>query len=115
MQSIGDPPTLFGTDSLASIVPLSDRPGLRITGEIDISNLDRLRFALRTFARVEGDVHIELRGLSFIDSAGVHAVMNFALTRIDGARVYLHQPPRLFRRMLQLCKSVPPWLVVVDS
>jgi anti-anti-sigma factor len=50
-------------------------PWLRTAGEVDVSNTTELKRALRSaHARVNGDLHLDLAAVDFIDVAGLRAL-----------------------------------------
>jgi len=81
---------------------LAGRVGLRLAGDVDASNHDRLRGVLAALpADGSTAVHLELAGLDFIDLAGTREVM--ALTQSHpGLCLILHDPPESLRRILAL-------------
>jgi anti-sigma B factor antagonist len=68
-------------------VDVEELPGVRIvsaTGELDLANVGQLRLALREAVwRGEGDVIVDLCGVTFIDSVGVSTLVN-TLRRLTG-------------------------------
>jgi ABC-type transporter Mla MlaB component len=64
---------------LLKIVPLVGRPGLRLSGEVDLAT--RALFVREFDAQLggTGDVHLELAELSFIDVGGVALLATRAL------------------------------------
>ena len=51
--------------------------GLRLIGELDMATVTQLKAALDTVSD-NGPVTVDLAGLTFIDSTGLHAFMEFA-------------------------------------
>lgn len=87
------------------IEPLGDgRTGLRLVGEVDVSNSDQVTAALAGLAASGADVHLELAGLGFIDVAGTRALLAAAdrLHRRSGTRVVLLHPPATLPPILRL-------------
>ena len=63
------------TGSDLETFPLSGWTGLRIAGEVDVSNHDQFRRALApVFASGNIAVHLDVSGLRFIDVAGARDV-----------------------------------------
>jgi len=87
---------------LLRISPLSSRVGLRLDGEVDLLTVASLERALRALAGVDGDVHLELAGLQFIDLSGAAALAAFAASLGQGRRLLLQDPPLMLRRMIRL-------------
>jgi anti-anti-sigma factor len=71
---------------VATPLELSTRPGadgipvVTVAGEIDMSNADRLRDALGLAAATAdgGSFVVDLTGVEYLDSAGVHALFEHA-------------------------------------
>jgi anti-anti-sigma factor len=61
-----------------------DEPrGLRLVGELDLSNVDQLNAALEPEVQRGGEIALDVAGLSFIGSAGVQALIR-ALLDLEG-------------------------------
>lgn len=56
-------------------VDLDGEPGLRVTGELDLAGCDRLLEEAAAAARPGLPLHIDLRGVTFLDSSGVRALL----------------------------------------
>ena len=82
--------------------PLSGWTGLRIAGEVDVSNHDQFRRALApVFASGIIAVHLDVSGLRFIDVAGTRELI--ALTRSHPhLRLIVHRPPTSLRRIVEV-------------
>ena len=71
---------------MATSLELSTRPGadgipvVTVAGEIDMSNADRFRDALGLAAAAVdgGSFVVDLTGVEYLDSAGVHALFGYA-------------------------------------
>ncbi len=70
---------------MATALELSTRPGpdgipvVTVAGEIDMSNADRFRDALGLAAAVDGGSFVvDLTGVEYLDSAGIHALFAYA-------------------------------------
>jgi anti-anti-sigma factor len=61
------------------IRPTGDLRSYRVMGELDLSTvgtlLDRLGFVA---AHADGDVRLEMAGVTFVDSTGLHALLRLA-------------------------------------
>ncbi len=75
-------------------------PFIRVVGELDLSNADQLDAAIEraTAERPEGIV-IDLSGVTFMDSTGLHALFK-ARKRAD--TITLRAPSREARRVIEL-------------
>lgn len=83
-------------------VPLSDRCGLRLIGEVDLSTWAVLEAELTPVLESGEDVHLELTELRFIDARGA-TILAMAAQRLDGARrLVLHNPPVVLTRLLDV-------------
>jgi anti-anti-sigma factor len=76
---------------------------VHLAGELDLATVDRLRTAL---ADVHGAINLDLRGLSFIDCAGIAALSDIA--RNNGSMT-IHGANHLVRRVLEIC-DLTDWL-----
>lgn len=79
--------------------------GLRVAGEIDLSNVDLLGSALAAAASAGADIHIEAERLEFIDVIGVRRLLDTAWSIAPGRRLYLHQPQPVVRRLVDLLEG----------
>lgn len=88
------------TATLEEVFEASGKPMLKITGELDLSNVGSLRAAIdATYGRGVDHIVFDLSGLSFMDSSGLAMLLSCA-ERI--ATVELRHPPPLIRRILEL-------------
>ena len=82
--------------------PLSVWTGLRIVGEVDISNHDQFRRALApVFAAGIIAVHLDVSGLRFIDVAGTRELIALMKTH-PHLRLIVHGPPASLRRIVEV-------------
>lgn len=85
-------------DGLVRIVPAyqAGHRTIRVTGTIDQGNAHGLAAALQTAAGWDGDIHVDLSGLEFIDVAGLRT-LTLAAGRLAPARRLrlLHLAPML--------------------
>jgi anti-anti-sigma factor len=82
--------------------PLADGRGLRLVGELDIGTVSYLRRMLETLSVGADGVTLDLAGLSFMDSSGLHALEAYART-LNGARpLVLENVPGNIRRLFEL-------------
>jgi len=84
--------------ALSLTVEIRDRTGsprefwLRLSGELDASNANRVEERMRQFESGEQLV-IDMRGLEFIDSAGLSVLVGAKRARPDGVRLVGARPP----------------------
>lgn len=76
--------------------------GLRLVGEVDASTVEQLSAALDAASEGEGDVELDLSELSFIDIAGVTALVRTAIRLGEQRALVVRNPPRTMRRILAL-------------
>ena len=87
--------------SVLEISPLTGVAGLRLDGELDLATAPLLKEALVDLGS-ERDVHLDLALLTFLDSAGMHAIVALARS-LDGNRsVVLVNPSTAVRRCLEI-------------
>ena len=77
---------------------------VRFAGDIDLSSIEQFRTAIRTAEEAGGDVTIDLRDATFIDSTGISALIgaaHHAADRSAGVTVLVMQPTmrRVFAMM----------------
>lgn len=82
-------------------------PGLRLTGEVDLSTREALVTALDAAISGAGDLHLELSELAFIDHTGVQIMLQVAERLGPGRRLVLHRPPRSLNVSLKLLWETP--------
>jgi stage II sporulation protein AA (anti-sigma F factor antagonist) len=74
--------------------------GFRIAGELDLGTVSKLRDALTPFVG-DGEVTLDLSELTFIDSTGIHALLDVARSQ-DGKKLILESPTEPVRRVLEI-------------
>ncbi|MFF3464612.1 STAS domain-containing protein [Streptomyces sp. NPDC002619] len=89
---------------LLRVVPTICPSGLRFEGEIDLCSRDLLAAALDEAVQFgNGDLHIDLAGVTFIDVAGIRLMTTVAKTLSrDGRRLLLHATPPGARKVIHL-------------
>lgn len=81
----------------------SDQPaGLRLVGELDISNVASLAEAMRGEIERGGDVVLDLGGLAFMDSSGIQLLIKASRELEGRGRLTLVAPGEVVRRTLEL-------------
>ncbi|HSA53508.1 MAG TPA: STAS domain-containing protein [Yinghuangia sp.] len=92
---------IYGS-AVLEVTLLSDRRGIRASGEINAATRTAWQQALRTMAGQHEDVSfIDLSGVGFVDVAGVAALAVTALT-LPGGRVVVEHPPPQLPRVLDM-------------
>lgn len=86
-----------------TVSPLTGRAGVRMAGEVGLSTRGIWEHALEQ-AVLEGEdvYYLELSGVTFVDVAGVGALVAAARRLPAGARFVLHRPPHVAQRVLEL-------------
>ncbi len=83
-----------------------DRAVIWLEGEQDIATVPALADALaRTIAADDGDVIVDLRGVTFLDAATIGVMIrgrNFLV--LDSRSLTLRSPSRSARRVLEVCR-----------
>lgn len=87
---------------LLQIEKTEEPKGLRLTGELDASNVEQLGAALRPDIDAGGDVVLDLSGLRFMDSSGIQVVVRAARDLEGRGNLILLQPGDAVRRLLEL-------------
>ncbi len=85
------------------------RPVVSVTGEVDIEAEPQLRAFLECF-RADEDIVFDLSGVEFMDSCGVHVLLE---ARQRGS-VELRRVPAAIRRVLAIC-DVEDLFTIVDG
>ena len=81
-----------------------DRVVLRLTGDLDMAEVEQLKEVLRTTrADEEVETVIDLRNLSFLDSSGLSALLEAqSAAHESGRRVSLIRGPRQVHRVFEI-------------
>jgi anti-anti-sigma factor len=77
-------------------------PGLRLAGEIDMTNSDAVMDCVKTAFPDGGDHHLDLSALSFCDISGIRGLIEIATERGDGRRLLLHGLPEQLQTVLRV-------------
>ncbi len=87
------------------IEPMADPPGLRLFGEIDASNAHQLALALDEVASADGDLHMDLAGVVFMDSTAISVLLRTA-RELDGrGELVLMNAGSLVANVLRLIRA----------
>ena len=86
------------------LVHLDGKGVVRATGELDVSSAGRLRSFLTDVAsRTDGDVIVDMSGVSFTDSAGLGVLVGvYKRVAANDARLVLRHPGTHVRRVLSI-------------
>jgi anti-anti-sigma factor len=89
---------------LLKIAVLESRRGLKLSGEIDISNVKFFADSLHSHLKESEDIYLDLSDLKFIDAAGIRVLAQAAKQLSNGKRLILWSAPTFFKRLLFLLK-----------
>jgi anti-anti-sigma factor len=81
-----------------------DPRGLRLLGELDLASEDALTEAFELEAGQNGDFTLEVSELTFIDSAGVRALIKAADSLQGRGRLIIRSPGEPLKRVFQLMR-----------
>jgi anti-anti-sigma factor len=103
------------SDAQLRILRTSEPLGLRLSGEMDVTNADRVRQALHE-AGLDGDLYLDLTELLFADVSAIRALVTTALHLASERRLILHGlDPRLEKVIDLVGWSNAPNLVIHPS
>ena len=94
---------------------LPGQVGVRVVGEVDATVRDSWRAALASLADSDGDVHLDLSALTFIDVRGVAELIELAQGLGEERRMVLHRPPRVLRQVMDVLWPEAPRSIVVAA
>ena len=100
-------PLAWSLDVVGGIVPFSVKPdsdqqAFRLVGELDLACAGKLITRLEPATRSAGDLHLELGGLDFMDSSGIHALITLCRAVEGRGHVVLHAPSSPVAKVLEL-------------
>jgi anti-anti-sigma factor len=99
---------------ILSLVPLEEPlRGLRLVGELDISSARDLTDAL-TSVSGNGDLTLELSELEFIDSSGLHAILQYAGS-LNGTHLTLANPSAMTKRVFEIAELANHPNIVIEA
>jgi anti-sigma B factor antagonist len=85
-------------DHVATVTNADDGDHIvRIVGDLDVSNVDRLRAALDAIDDPHASIVVDLSELSFMDSSGLGALLE---RHRRGASITLRNPSSIVRRLV---------------
>lgn len=84
-----------------SVAPSDEPRSLRLEGELDLATAPHLLAAAEPLIVGDGDMRLELEGLSFVDSTGLRAFATIA-SRLSRGRLVLVSPTNAVLRVLEL-------------
>ncbi|MFI9228642.1 hypothetical protein [Streptomyces rimosus] len=81
-------------DALLRIWHTADPPGLRVAGQVDLTNQVALMGHLLTLDAAPAVLTVDLREVTFLNFPSLHALVSFAHLLEPGRRLILHTGPR---------------------
>ncbi|MYY86886.1 MULTISPECIES: STAS domain-containing protein [unclassified Streptomyces] len=97
-------------DALLRIWHTTDPPGLRLAGQVDLTNQAALMGHLLTVNGAPADISIDLREVTFLNFASLHALVSFAELLDPGRRLIVHTRTPVIADMLLACGWARPEL-----
>ena len=95
---------------------VDDPPGIRVWGELDISNHHILAEAVTAEMAHSGNIRLELSGVDFADAGTIHLLSNAAQSVKAGGRITLVSPPAMVRKVLKVLDAdLLPNLEIVEA
>ncbi len=79
---------------------------LHLSGELDRVNAPALTIALEGPTKHGGTVGLDLAELTYIDSTGIHVILNAVSLLGERGRVVLFNPSPIARRLIEVCGLV---------
>lgn len=76
--------------------------GLRLEGEFDVANAPELAAAIGDLAAEEGPMVVDMSGVTFMDTAGLHALVRGAQSLDGAAPAVLVDPPSRVVRLMEM-------------
>ena len=96
MDELGDPEAPVGSADVT--IDAAGVPVIRLSGEIDMSNVDSLRVVIDPVMESAPErVDFDLAGLEFMDSSGIALLLRVAAK----SRVRVREPSALVRRLIE--------------
>lgn len=93
-----------GPRPLASFLAVADPWGLRVSGEVDLSNRWAFVRAVRARLAVRPRVHLDLSELAFLDVGSLRSLYQLAASLPDDGAIVLSHPTQAVARLLALCR-----------
>ncbi|MFC0843048.1 MULTISPECIES: STAS domain-containing protein [Streptomyces] len=95
-------PPLY-TDALLRIWGTADPPGLRLAGQVDVTNQAALVGHLLAVDKASADVTVDLNEVTFLNFASLHVLVAFAELLEPGRRLIVHTRTGAVAEMLRAC------------
>jgi anti-anti-sigma regulatory factor len=112
-QSVAAP--TYYADPLLRICRQYTPPGVRVAGELDYQAAEPLALALAEALRIDGDITLNMTGLSMIDAPCLRMVMDTARSLAPPRRMVLQAPAAVRARFAQFGADQLPQVQLVAS
>jgi anti-anti-sigma factor len=90
-------------------------PVLRVAGEVDLASAQQLREALRHAVSVDRSVVVDMKGVAFIDAAGLRVVLEAAESLNGAGPLTLRHAPLVARLLKLVGLSDLPSIVLLEE
>ena len=81
---------------------VGDRRRVMVRGELDAATASRLVEDLKNDVEQDGDLELEMSGVSFVDSTGLRALLQLAKALEGRGTLLLRNPSRNVQRLLDI-------------
>jgi anti-sigma B factor antagonist len=88
--------------TLFEVTPLSEARSYRLAGELDMSTADKLAEVLIEDCRSPGQITLDLTELTFLDSSGLHVLLEACGTLGENGDLVLRNPSRVVARVFDV-------------
>lgn len=82
------------------ITPMTRRAGAELSGEVDLATRPVLQAVLDRLVSGDGDVHLGLAGVRFVDLSGAATLVAAAAQMGPDRTLVLHDPPLVLSQIL---------------
>ncbi|ONI88259.1 hypothetical protein ALI144C_07385 [Actinosynnema sp. ALI-1.44] len=103
------------SDLSLRVITVDDPAGLKVSGAVDLTTRGEWRQALRVMTDIDGDIHLDVAELDFIDCGGVSELVHASRSLPAGRHVVVHGQSPLFQRVLRLFWPNVPTIKVVAA
>jgi anti-sigma B factor antagonist len=93
-----------GGGEVQTLAMSTGNPVVAMSGQIDLANAEAIGAALEPWLRAGGPLTLDLSGVTFMDSAGIHLVITAAKRLAGRGCVIIHGAHGPVWRLLQLTK-----------
>jgi anti-sigma B factor antagonist len=76
---------------------------LHLSGELDLCSAPALTAALEGPTKRGGTIGLDLTDLTYMDSTGIHVILNTVHLLGERGRLVLYNPSSMVRRLIEIC------------